>query len=254
MTETARYQRDNIAELWDSVSLSYDADQYWRLPENWANLEVLLAHIGPPDGKRILEMGCGSGYTSMALAQRGARCTLLDLSAEALHVAADSFARAGLPAPELIREDALATTLQSETFDVAWNGGVIEHFFDSGKIQLITQMIRLVKPGGKVIILVPNRLCWYFQIVQTWKKLRGTWRYGFEDDISPGRLKRLCARAGQTPTAAYAYNPVVGWRWFPGIGPRMALALGDARLDRHRQRSRTGFVTIAVLTKGGSAE
>lgn len=254
MTEAGRHQRDNIAEIWDSVSLSYDADQYWRLPENWANLKALLAHIGPPEGKRILEMGCGSGYTSMALAQRGARCTLLDLSAEALRVAADSFARAGLPAPDLVREDALATKLPAETFDVAWNGGVIEHFYDSGKLLLIEQMVRLVKPGGKVIILVPNRLCWYFQVVQVWKKLRGTWRYGFEDDMSPGRLKRLCIRAGQTPTAAYAYNPVVGWRWVPLFGSRIARALGDAKLERHCQRSRTGFITIVVVQKRGDAE
>jgi ubiquinone/menaquinone biosynthesis C-methylase UbiE len=251
VTGTGIHQRDNVAEIWDSVSLAYDADQYWRLPENKANLEVLLTHIGHAEGKQILEMGCGSGYTSMALAQRGARCTLLDLSPEALRVAAESFARAGLPPPTLVREDALTTTLPANTFDIAWNGGVIEHFFDSGKVLLIRQMLRVVKPGGMVIILVPNRLCWYFQIIQAWKKLRGTWRYGFEDDMSPGRLKRLCLHAGHPPADAYAYNPVVGWQWLPKIGERLTRVLGGERLERHCQRVRTGFVTIAVIEKKG---
>jgi ubiquinone/menaquinone biosynthesis C-methylase UbiE len=249
MTGSGRHQRDNVERVWDSVSLSYDADQYWRLPENRANLEVLLSHIGPPEGKRVLEMGCGSGYTSMALARKGAQCTLLDLSPEALRVAAEAFASAGLPAPGLVQEDALATTLPSESFDVVWNGGVIEHFYDSGKILLLRQMYRLVTPGGKVILLVPNRLCWYFQIVQVWKKLWGTWRYGFEDDMSPGRLRRLCMRTGILPSAAYAFNPVVGWRWLPFVGNRVARFLGDDSLQRHLQRARTGFITVVVLEK-----
>jgi ubiquinone/menaquinone biosynthesis C-methylase UbiE len=249
VTEAGKYQPDNIAEVWDRVSQSYDAEQYWRLLENRANLEVLITHIGSPAGKHILEMGCGSGHTSLALAQRGARCTLLDLSPEALRVAAASFERAGLPAPTLVREDALATSLPSDAFDAVWNGGVIEHFFDTGKALLIQQMVRVVKPGGRVIILVPNRLCWYFQIVQAWKKVHGTWRYGFEDDMSPGRLRRMCTRLGFHPVAAYAFNPIAGWRWLPALGEWVARLLGAESLERHLQHARTGFVTAVVLEK-----
>ena len=253
MNADMKHQRDNVAGVWDRVSRAYDPEQYWRLPENLANLEALLLHIGAPEGKRILEMGCGSGYTSLALAQRGAVCTLLDLSPEALRVAAASFSSAGVAAPELVNSDALHTPLPSGMFDVVWNGGVIEHFYDSGKMLLLKEMLRLTKPGGLVIVLVPNRHCWYFQIVQAWKKVYGTWRYGFEDDMSPGRLSRMCRRLGQIPVASYAFNPVVGWRWIPVIGPRLARALGDAKIERHRQRARTGFITVVVLQKGSDA-
>jgi ubiquinone/menaquinone biosynthesis C-methylase UbiE len=249
MTTTERHQRDNVAEIWDSVSQAYDPAKYWQLPENMANLEVLLSHIGSPGGKRILEMGCGSGYTSQELAQRGARCTLLDLSGEALRLAAESFTRAGLAAPELVNEDALQTSLPTGVFDVVWNGGVIEHFYDSGKRLLLQEMIRLTRPGGVVIVLVPNRLCWYFQIVQAWKKLYGTWRYGFEDDMSPGRLARMCRSLGHPPEAAYAFNAVVGWRWLPVIGKHVARAFGDRNPARHLRRARTGFLTVVVIRK-----
>jgi len=245
-----KYQKDEIASLWDKVSLSYDAQKYWSSPENRANLEVLLSHIGDPAGKRIIEVGCGSGLTSLALAQHGARCALLDLSPEALKVAAAEFTRAGLPAPEQFNQDALKNTLPSDAFDATWNGGVIEHFFDPGKEMLIKEMLRITKPGGKVIILVPNAACWQFQIVQAWMKLRGTWIYGFEDDMSPWRLRKMCRRLGIASCTAYAFNTVLGWRWIPKVGSRMTQWLGLEQLKHHQRRSWMGFVTVLVIEKG----
>lgn len=244
-----KYQRDEIASLWDKVSLSYDAQQYWSMPENWANLDVLVSHIGDPAGKRIIEVGCGSGYTSLALARKGARIALLDLSPQALKVAADGFAKAGLPAPELYNQDALKNTLPSDTFDATWNGGVIEHFYDPGKELLIKEMLRITRPGGKVIVLVPNRACWEFQIVQAWLKLRGTWTYGFEDDMSQWRLKRMCERLGIRNCTTYAFNPVLGWRWIPKVGHRLTRLLGMETLERHKQKSWMGFIAVLVIEK-----
>jgi ubiquinone/menaquinone biosynthesis C-methylase UbiE len=247
-----KYQKDHIASLWDKVSLNYDAHQYWSGLENQANFEELLLHIGDPTGKRIIEIGCGSGFTSLALAQQGARCALLDLSTEALKVAESAFLQAGLPPPELYNQDALRNSVPSDSFDAVWNGGVIEHFFDEGKKLLIKEMLRMAKPGGKVIILVPNGACWQFQIIQAWLKLRKTWIYGYEDDMSPRRLRRMCQRLGISSYDTYAFNTVVGWRWIPKIGRHLTRKLGLETMKHHRRRSWMGFVTVLVIEKEGA--
>jgi len=136
---------------------------------------------------------------------------LLDLSPASLRVAVESFAAAGVPAPECFQMNVLKSDLPPGQFDIIWNGGVIEHFSDEGKALLIREMLRLAKPGGKVIIMVPNAWRWPFHLTQAWKKWRGTWSYGFEDDMSPRRLNRMARSLGLERTETYAFNPVVGW-------------------------------------------
>lgn len=247
-SDSATYQPDDVAAVWDKVSRRYNYDAYVRGPDNQANLRALLDHIGDPAGKRIIEVGCGSGFTSLALAQRGAQCALLDLSPEALAGAKAAFAQHGLPEPESYLDDALQSEVPSDRFDLVWNGGVIEHFYDSGKALLMREMLRMAKPGGLVVIMVPNRWCWQFQIMQAWQKLRGTWKYGFEDDMSPRRLRRMAESMGLGGLSAYAFNPVVGWRWVPMLR-RVLRRLGLETVERHSRRTPTGFVSVLVIRK-----
>ena len=242
------YQKKDIVSTWDVVSAGYDETAYWQLPENHANLETILHHFGNPEGKRVIEIGCGSGFTTLALARRGARCALLDISSLALETSTAGFVRAGLPEPERYLQDALNSTLPSDTFDLVWNGGVIEHFADEGKKKLMQEMVRICAPGGHILILVPNRLAVQFQVRQAWQKLRGTWIYGFEDDMSPGRLLRMARQLGFDTSEAYAFNPVAAWRWIPRTTTILRWLRVDT-LEHHLRRSRTGMVSILIIKK-----
>lgn len=236
-------------EIWEEVSTQYSMGKYWRDLGNWANLETLLSHMGDPNKKYVLEMGCGSGYTSLALNQRGAQCELLDISKESLRVAQRAFKDAGANPPVTHLKDALRSGLPEAIYDIVWNGGVIEHFYDTGKVKLIKEMLRLTKPGGKVIILVPNSQCWPFRIVQLWKKIRRTWKYGYEDDMSPNRLKKMCEELKETSCClTYAFNPMVGWYWFPKV-KTICQRLGMDTIKNHLRRSRMGFVSVLVIEK-----
>ena len=242
------FQRKDLVSTWDSVSTEYDESTYWQLPENHANLQILLQHLGDPAGKRVIEIGCGSGFTTLALARLGARCALLDVSPVALATAVAGFSRAGLPPPEQYLQDALHNTLPSERFDLVWNGGVIEHFFDDGKALLIQEMVRLCAPGGVVIIMVPNRLAWQLQLRQAWQKFRGTWKYGFEDDMSPNRLRRMAHRLGFARCETYAFNPVATWRWLPRT-TKILRWLGWETLERHMRRTPFGLISVLAIRK-----
>lgn len=242
------FQKADLVSVWDSVSAEYDETAYWQMPENHANLETLLNYLGDPKGKRIIEIGCGSGFTTLALAQRGAHCALLDVSPVALERAAAAFARAGLPPPEQFLQNALHSSLPAESYDLVWNGGVIEHFVDDGKRLLLEEMIRLCAPGGVVVVLVPNRLAWQLQMRQAWQKLVGTWKYGFEDDMSPRRLRRMALKLGYHQCETYAFNPVAAWRWIPRT-TRILQWLGCDTLEHHLRRSPLGLISVLAIRK-----
>lgn len=244
------HQDPDLASIWDNVAeINYDMESYWKSPENRAILYELLSYIENPKNKKIIEVGCGSGYVSLELAKKGSDVSLLDISSISLKKAVQSFLDQGLPEPTHYNEDALNSNVPSDYFDIVWNGGVIEHFSDEGKEILIKEMLRMTKPGGKVIILVPNRWCIQFQIMQAWMKLRKTWIYGKEDDMSPRRLKKMCERMGITNFNTYAFNPMQGWIWVPIIGQRVIQLLGGNTLENHQKRTMTGFNSVLVITK-----
>ena len=242
----SQFQKPDLVNIWDTVSADYQEATYWELTENRANLEVLLSYLGEPGGKRVIEIGCGSGFVTLALAKKGALCSLLDISPVALQNAASAFERAGLPKPPCIQADALQSSLPAGAYDLVWNGGVIEHFFDEGKALLIKEMVRICAPGGTVVILVPNRLCWQLQLRQAWQKMRKTWKYGFEDDMSPGRLRRMARKLGFTNADTYAFNPVARWHFIP-YARRILARLRSETLERHTRRSVTGLVSVLVI-------
>lgn len=244
------YQFGDVAETWDKVSTAYDEVTYWKMPENHANVETIIRHLGDPTAKRCIEVGCGSGLTSLALAKRGARCALLDISPVALATAVNAFERAGLPAPEQFLKNALENDIPAGGFDLVWNGGVIEHFTDEGKEKLMVEMVRLCAPGGLVLILVPNRLAWQLQLRQSWQKFRGTWQYGFEDDMSPGRIRRMALKNGFTQCETYAFNPIATWRWLPRTS-KILRWLGVDTLEHHMRRSPTGLITVLAIRNEG---
>jgi SAM-dependent methyltransferase len=54
----------------------------------------------------------------------------------------------------VVCEDLLASSLRAETFDLAYSSGLIEHFDDTRAV--VAEHVRLLKPGGRLVIIVPN--------------------------------------------------------------------------------------------------
>ncbi len=246
MARPGPYQQPDLVQIWDRVAETYAAIDI-SAPDHRAYQEQFLSLIGPPSGRAICEVGCGSGTTSAILAGLGARVTLVDLAPRALATARDHFRTLGLAA-DYCRQDGLRMGFRDGSFDVVWNGGVIEHFSDEGKISLIREMWRVTRPGGLLAIAVPNAMDFPFILGKKVAQWRGKWIFGYEDDLSEARFRALTLAAGVSPAEFHAHNPIVGW-WFLPFGRVITRRLGLDTLRWHAKRSRFGHVLTLAARK-----
>ncbi len=114
--------------------------------------------------KKILDIGCGHGQTLEYFRQRGALPYGVDMSPESVRVARQHgfFVEEG---------DCCALPYKDATFDVVFSIGVIEHF-DATK-KAIAEHIRVLRPGGIAIIIVPNLLSITYLGAIAWHFVRG---------------------------------------------------------------------------------
>lgn len=137
------------------------------LPGRFLHYDLLAHHITSlfnggdrtVRGKKILELGSGSGLGLMRLAQDGAIVTGLDSS-----IMANDFARY-LASHYGVRADIRAGNYFStpfgndpdDTFDVVYTSGVFEHLSGEEPSRLLEEMIRITKPEGYIAITIPNQ-------------------------------------------------------------------------------------------------
>lgn len=240
------HQQADIVSVWDTVTETYSASALEGV-DYQAHLRVILDCVGNPAGRWFCEVGCGSGIMSAELEKLGAKTVLVDLSQKALSFAKRHLANNGL-STRVCLQNGLQLGFRDCTFDVVWNAGVAEHFQDDGKIALMKEMYRVVRPGGIVFLTVPNAVDAPFRLGKLVDQWRGTWKFGYEDDLTPARLRKLAEHAGLKHLEVFAYNPIVGW-WFLPHGRALCEALGLNTLVWHLKRSRFGHVVCLSATK-----
>jgi ubiquinone/menaquinone biosynthesis C-methylase UbiE len=109
-----------------------------------------LADMVPADG-RILEVAPGPGYLAIALAQLGEyRIVGLDVSKTFVKMAAENAARAGVSV-EFREGDAAALSFGPDSFDLIVCRAAFKNF--SAPVLALTEMHRVLRPGGKALII-----------------------------------------------------------------------------------------------------
>jgi len=116
-------------------------------------VDLLIDQFLPDEvlaGKRALDVGCGLGFFSRRLVERGAQVTACDIGPGLLE-------RTGrLAGCETVLADALELTGQfgHEAFDVVVSSECIEHTPDPALA--IAQMLAVLRPGGYLSLSTPN--------------------------------------------------------------------------------------------------
>ena len=107
-----------------------------------------------PLGTRLLDVACGAGQLTLPAARKGIQVTGLDLAANLVLRARARAAEEGLTI-QVDEGDAENLPFESGSFDVGYSFGVLHHSPNPEKA--IRELVRVVRPGGEVKIMLYNR-------------------------------------------------------------------------------------------------
>lgn len=149
--------------------------------------EAIFALLPEVRGLRLLEVGCGTGNITLALAQRGARMVGLDASGPMLARAKDKTRQEGL-AITWIRGLASHLPFVDGSFDGVM--GILALDFMTDREMSLQEMVRVLRPGGFVAVAMLNRFSlWTLKrVIRAWFK-PSLWRE--VRFITPGELRCL---------------------------------------------------------------
>jgi SAM-dependent methyltransferase len=225
-------------------------DEFWasspEMADVYANDDRLVAFLLSRlevTGRRVLEVGAGTGRDSLALAGHGADVVTVDYSDESLRltcgVAGDTL--------DIVCGDALSLPFADSSFDIVFHQGLLEHF--RRPLDLLRENHRVLRPGGHLLVDVPQR--WhYYTLIKHALMAADRWFAGWETEFGARELSSLMREAGFEVEGEYGANlfPPVWYR-----GARRVLLKAGVRLpmqpapgvERLRARAR-GLLPHAV--------
>jgi 2-polyprenyl-6-hydroxyphenyl methylase/3-demethylubiquinone-9 3-methyltransferase len=162
-------------------------------------------------GKRVLDVGCGGGLLSEAMASRGASVTGIDLAPLTIEVAELHSLESNVPVRYLREAAETHATHAAATYDVVTCMEMLEHVPEPDSV--LRALHALVRPGGHVFVSTLNRnlKSYLLAIIGAEYALnllpRGTHTY--ERFIKPSELARWARAAGLQlqDVAGLEYDP-----------------------------------------------
>lgn len=117
-------------------------------------LPVIEMHIDALGGKRVLEIGSGSGAHSALFVRHDASVIAVDITPERVAATARKFAL--LPGEgRAYQADAENLPFRDDSFDFVYSNGVLHHSVDTERT--VAEMRRVLKPGGLAVVMVYAR-------------------------------------------------------------------------------------------------
>lgn len=260
----------------------FDDDSFWRdlypfmFPKKRfaeaAEEVAKVLDLARPRGKSALDLCCGPGRCSIALAQRGFAVTGVDRTEFLLHKARAKARRTGVRI-EWVRKD-MRDFARPDTYDLVLSMFTSFGYFDDrqGDIVVLRNMLSSLRPGGRCLIDVVGKenvarvfqpttsdvlgdgacLVQRHEIFDDWTRIRNEWIL-----IRQGRAKRFCFHhtvySGQElkdrmEGVGFSDVRLYGSLDGDGYGPnaRRLIAVGQKPEAQKEQRRRTGVSSDAA--------
>src|SRR5512140_1015153 len=131
----------------EKAALRGEPSYVWRAGQE-RRLEMILRAAGERVKGSVLENGCGVGMYLERLARAGGQATGLEYDFERA-------VEASRRSPRLVNAAGEHLPFPSAAFDLILSHEVIEHVVDDRAA--VTEMVRVLKPGGRIALFCPNR-------------------------------------------------------------------------------------------------
>lgn len=191
----------------------------------WARrLRILISDSAMRNGGLILDVGSSTGEVAMAIQARGGNVVCLDLTHRATRIARHAN---GLKS---CQGDALGLPFRDASFDLSLAVGVLHHTPDCHRG--LTEMARVTRPGGQVLIFLYRRYTPYHAAyvvtapLRRWipvsrlndlprwaiRPLRSLMSIAIGQSLDDEQTKRLLADQVWTPRATFhSQRQIRGW-------------------------------------------
>ena len=246
---------ERFPDLSGAASTRYYAENEQRL---------FTEHFPPLDGLSILKTDLWDEARNTRIlvwaSERGARAFGVDISMPTVTLAKQAFATASVRRPLAAAVgDVRELPFCDGSFDAIYSMGTIEHFAETERA--VSEMARVLKPGGCAIVGVPNRHDPFLRpLLATVLQAVGLYGYGYEKSYSKKALRQMLERAGLEVVAETAILFMPGWlrmldlachAWCRPLTVITAVLLRPfAWLDRHVPAVRRhGYLLATVVRK-----
>lgn len=179
---------------------------------NPVRLDYVAARVAL-DGAEVLDVGCGGGLLSEALARAGARVTAIDLAPDLIKVAKLHGLESGVQVDYRLQAVEMLADERPAGFDAVTCMEMLEHVPDPAAV--LAACATLLRPGGRLFVSTLNRTPAAFALAIVGAEYiarllpRGTHQY--RDFIRPSELAAWLRAAGLEleDVSGMAYEP---WR------------------------------------------
>ena len=162
-------------------------------------------------GVSILEIGCGTGISSLWLAKNGKKVTALDYTESSVELVRTAARRLDLQNIEVIQYDATKDLpFSDKQFDFIFQAGLLEHFNTEEQIRLLQSWARC---GKNMISMIPNAASVPYRVGKQIMEKNGSWEYGLE--IPKHSFKEEFTKAGISVEKEYT----IGAEWAQSFLP-----------------------------------
>lgn len=141
---------------------------------------ALVLSLVPLSARRILDVGCGAGDNARKLRERDPDAFIVGITfSESEAMLASAYCNE----VQVLDLECDEITLEDEVFDTILLSHILEHLRDP--VGILEKLVSLVKPGGIIIIAVPNVLEWRTRV----SLLRGHFNYADHGILDRTHLK-----------------------------------------------------------------
>lgn len=173
-----------LYQVWDNIwtqrrKIPYPIIYLKNSSYNRLIVNIFEKEIGDLTGKKIIEVGCGTGTTSIWLSKLGANISLLDISLNSIKLSKSLFQHKKRKASSF-NASMFELPLKEKQYDVVWNTGVLEHFERNDQKRALLEMKRICKPGGVIITINPSEKSLIYKRAKEYALKKGRWQAGNE--------------------------------------------------------------------------